>query len=102
MANHQIIHKNICGICGKEFRPKYKKQKYCSKRCSNAAVSERWKEDEQICWRCENAYCNCSWSKKLIPVPGWTAEKVTVDDSEGKFKTYKIISCPLFKEEVRK
>ena len=43
-----------------------------------------------ICFDCENACGNCSWSAvgmdgKLLfePVPGWTAEKVTINLGKG-------------------
>lgn len=61
-----------------------------------------------ICWDCENACGNCSWSAldpvtgkpQFKPVPGWTAEPVTRIEQTGRFKhkteTYKITACPQF------
>ena len=57
-----------------------------------------------ICFDCENACGNCSWSAvgmdgKLLfePVPGWTAEKVTINLGKGRAtETYHITDCPQF------
>ena len=31
---------------------------------------------EQLCWTCQKACGDCSWSRCFQPVKGWTAEKV--------------------------
>ena len=31
---------------------------------------------EQLCWACQKACGDCSWSSCFQPVEGWTAEKV--------------------------
>ena len=58
-----------------------------------------------ICFDCENACGNCSWSAvdmdgKLLfePVPGWTARKVTINLGKGRTtETYHITDCPQFR-----
>jgi hypothetical protein len=69
-----------------------------------------------ICFDCKNACGKCSWSAvdpvtgkvKFEPVPGWTAEKVTLNLGHickgTKFvETYHITACPLFEhDEPRK
>lgn len=32
---------------------------------------------EQLCWTCQKACGDCSWSSCFQPVEGWTAEKYT-------------------------
>jgi len=50
----------------------------------------------QLCWLCRKAIatpgCHCSWSKDLIPVPGWTA---TESEAKG-YTNYYITRCPEF------
>ena len=63
-----------------------------------------------ICFDCDNACGGCSWSAagmdgKLLfePVPGWTAEKVTLNWRKGKNDfTYHITACPQFSNTGRK
>ena len=45
-----------------------------------------------LCFDCYNATGGCSWSKFLIPVKGWVAEK-TSDEYGG---CYRVDSCPKF------
>ena len=45
-----------------------------------------------ICWDCKFAIGGCSWSDELIPVKGWTANKVVKQTTE----TFNVIGCPLF------
>lgn len=46
-----------------------------------------------LCWDCENA-CNggCTWSEKLEPVDGWTAQKTA--------NGYVVHDCPEFKRDA--
>lgn len=50
----------------------------------------------QLCWMCTKAVasdgCNCSWSKDMEPVSGWTATE-TFD--KGMFR-YHVTGCPEF------
>lgn len=58
-----------------------------------------------ICFDCENACGNCSWSAvdmdgklRFEPVPGWTARKVTINLGKGRTaETYHITDCPQFR-----
>ena len=51
-----------------------------------------------ICFDCENAVCGCSWSRSFEPVPGWTAEKVIIEQvyRKGFLESYHITACPQF------
>ena len=82
--------------CGAEFLTKRKEQRFCSKKCRMEARSEQVNDKGQICWICKKATGKCSWSKYFQPVEGWIAEPIIVKDKEGNFRSYKIISCPLF------
>ena len=59
---------------------------------------------KQLCWTCINAVADdkhgCSWSRSLIPVKGWTAEKSEIKQYEG-FEVYQISDCPLYKKGSR-
>lgn len=55
------------------------------------------KLSDTLCWKCKRATDgSCSWSKYLIPVEGWDAEK-RERRSEVYRQTYYVKSCPLFK-----
>lgn len=45
-----------------------------------------------LCFDCYNATGGCTWSKFLIPVKGWVAEKI--DNEYGE--CYRVDSCPKF------
>lgn len=60
-----------------------------------------------ICFDCDNACGDCSWSEvdpetgkpRFEPVPGWTAEKVTLNLGRGRTdETYHITDCPQFRK----
>ena len=61
-----------------------------------------------LCWTCINAVPNpqkghgCSWSRKLIPVKGWTAEgtilKCYATSEPKKYTCYRVMKCPEFVE----
>lgn len=64
-----------------------------------------------ICFDCDNACGDCSWSEmnletgkpRFEPVPGWTAEKVTLNLGKGRTDfTYHITACPLFSNTGRR
>lgn len=52
-----------------------------------------------LCWRCRHAVpsasTGCSWSRRFVPVEGWTAEKHQQKQSGSVYETYCVISCPL-------
>jgi hypothetical protein len=71
-----------------------------------------WQKKATICWRCLNAVPNkagtrgCSWSRKFIPVEGWTAEATTIYCQHGKnpsnyTESYVVRSCPEFISDGR-
>lgn len=102
----KIIHK-VCNLCNREYLAKSPDQRYCCKKCRLSAMEKSITEKKnhrynpkcgQICWRCENSTGGCSWSRGLKPIDGWRATKVKRDDCEDF--TYKILYCPLFKEEM--
>ena len=45
---------------------------------------------EQLCWTCQNACGDCSWSSCFQPVEGWTAENV----HRKTYDSYRITKCP--------
>ena len=47
-----------------------------------------------LCWDCQKATGKCSWSEKLIPVEGWTAEPTYTASSD--MHSYRVIECPEF------
>lgn len=56
-----------------------------------------------LCWRCRHAVpsasTGCSWSRRFVPVEGWTAEKHQQKQSGSVYETYCVISCPLFQKD---
>ena len=54
-----------------------------------------YRHKETICWDCKKASGLCSWSHRLIPVKGWTAEKSKRKTYEGQ-EIYCVIACPEF------
>lgn len=56
---------------------------------------------DTLCWGCKKACCGCSWSKRFVPVKGWTAtETVIIGGKNGneEIKSYRVIRCPEFEE----
>ena len=63
---------------------------------------------DTLCWNCINAVPNtqkghgCDWSRRLIPVRGWTAESTTLRNYAAKeprdVPNYRVIACPDFME----
>lgn len=45
---------------------------------------------EQLCWTCQKACGDCSWSSCFQPVEGWTAERV----HRKTYDSYRITKCP--------
>lgn len=105
-----MINIKNCVYCGRNFPTIKSNQKYCCKRCRLTAnelkVAEKKKQENnrynpktgQICWRCQNAtnMDKCTWSIGILP-KGCIAKKVKIKNE--RINTYKIISCPLFKED---
>lgn len=55
-----------------------------------------------LCWRCRHAVLSastgCSWSRRFVPVEGWTAEKHQQRSNGSAYETYCVTSCPLFQK----
>lgn len=51
-----------------------------------------------LCFECSRGGGLCSWSQRFEPVPGWTAEKISLrTQRKGKarqMETYRVIDCP--------
>lgn len=60
-----------------------------------------------ICWKCRNAVptatSGCSWSRDLVPVPGWVAEKHTTPHANdgGMITSYCVDYCPEFQKDSK-
>lgn len=62
-----------------------------------------------LCWACRNAVpkivngkyiCGCSWSMRLEPVKGWTAEKsIKKPRSDDPTETWHVTGCPEYEED---
>ena len=57
------------------------------------------KRKSSICLDCKNSVGFCSWSRHLIPIEGWNAEKRKVRSSVGVAETYCVRECPHFEKE---
>lgn len=59
-------------------------------------------QNHQLCWTCAHAVADrkhgCSWSRYLIPVRGWNAER----HRKGEYMTYCITTCPEYIKETDK
>lgn len=92
----------MCIVCGEIFTTTIKNKKCCSKRCE---ADER-ESGGQLCWSCQNASGNCSWSSKLIPVDGWIASPRTIRNYDSiariceETHTYKIKFCPQYIKDL--
>ena len=114
--------------CNKPFIAVTHNQKYCCKKCRLIAAEERAPKKQcgrrpnpktgQPCWRCQNAtdMNKCPWSIGVLP-EGCIAKRVKIKVPSLNLKidpnthnlniemvskesyTYKILSCPLFKED---
>lgn len=52
-----------------------------------------------LCWDCVNATnSRCSWSKRFIPVEGWTATKTRLNVTTRYVESYIVHECPQFEE----
>ena len=66
---------------------------------------------DTLCWHCANAVPNrektrgCSWSRKFIPVEGWTAARTDIycQNRRGRpyAESYIVKSCPEFVSDGR-
>ena len=56
-----------------------------------------------ICWNCQKACGDCSWSgyEQHTPVPGWKATRVPLKMNGGYETTYVVHECPEFVPDGR-
>ena len=61
-----------------------------------------------LCWTCRNAVpkmvkgeyvCGCSWSVRLEPVKGWTAEKDVKSPKNNPIETWCVLECPEYEAD---
>ena len=63
-------------------------------------MKQDFEKKTTLCWSCANAAGKCTWSDKLKPVRGWTAEKTKIKCSPVEFvDSYYVIACPRFKKD---
>ena len=58
----------------------------------------KWRK-ETLCWYCDKAGGNCSWSAKFQPVDGWNAIPTRIqtrDNPKGYVESYRVLDCPEF------
>lgn len=76
--------------------------------CREKERSRRGKTDRSLslCWSCQNAVPSadgrrgCEWSISKKPVEGWTAQESWQTAIHGeKLRSYKVLSCPKYKED---
>lgn len=52
---------------------------------------------DTLCGTCARGADECRFMARLIPVPGWEAEKVVYENQQGKKTyTYAVKKCPLY------
>lgn len=67
---------------------------YCHWKASNG-MSLMPAVQDTLCWSCSKAVRECPWSDLFEPVPGWVAEKTTIETNHGHCKdSYRVIECP--------
>ena len=64
-----------------------------------------------LCWTCRNAVpkmvngkyiCGCSWSVRLEPVKGWTAENSVKNQRSESYRmeTWHVLECPEYEADI--
>lgn len=54
---------------------------------------------DTLCGTCARGADECRFMARLIPVPGWVAEKIVYEKQNGKRSyTYAVKECPLYVE----
>lgn len=112
-----------CAICEKEFETKTA-TKTCSEECHKKLYAQtlrrclerkrtdksvgkqsneykyicKQNENDSLCWYCQNACGNCSWSRTLKPVEGWEVNIIDIQHKANNktyiTQSYKVINCP--------
>ncbi len=80
----------------KYFRTRAEAEKACGVKHITEMDSSRKKP--HLCNKCCADKKECSWRSSLEPVKGWKAKKINFKYGQKTVKAYKVISCPLFKE----
>ena len=91
------VQLKVCSMCGKPVTEAHR-SKYCSSACalksrflrmqSSKKKKVKRRENETLCWTCQNACCGCSWSSSFTPVEGWEAKPT----DNGYF----VVNCPQY------
>ena len=93
-----------CPVCKKVFESMTAK-KFCSLNCRNKAYNKpKRKRRETLCWTCQNATGQCSWSKNFTPVEGWDAVPTKVRGNlelDEWLDSYLVIDCPKYRKDLR-
>lgn len=101
----------LCTGCGKEVAVYGKslrsgRSRSCgSARCRKLADPDcvngvRSKPNEEtLCFSCENALCNCTWSQRFKPVPGWVATPTVIKRGEEPIHSFHVHQCPMYKPD---
>lgn len=83
----------VCKQCGKKFVVGIKRSSFCCEKCKEEYKDNIATISKHLCWKCEKVTkSGCSWSKKLIPVKGWSADVRIVHDGPR----YTVTDCPEF------
>ena len=90
------MYVSTCEICEKKFFTRSPLKTHCSEACKRRAIELKKMESEQLCWRCQNAYGGCSWSKEFQPVEGWEAEPTIINGDGVEIPSFDIKKCPMF------
>ncbi len=90
------LQANECEYCGRLFLTKYSTQKYCGKACKVESRKNKKENLDHLCWRCANSCGRCTWSKKLLPVEGWTAAPSVIKCGEITLHSFCVKACPKF------
>lgn len=60
---------------------------------------------QTLCWRCQNACGDCSWSDgSFTPVKGWKARRTIIRTNEtGEvIFSYLVLDCPMFNDDTKR
>ena len=86
-----------CGWCGKAFETTVRNKKHCCIKCEAQDLNN----GGHLCWTCQNYAGKCLWSAFFIPIRGWEAIPITIEeDGEKDIRTYKIKFCPLYNQDL--
>ena len=100
---------HLCVDCGEPAQRRGEKWWFIRcEECRTKKLNEQAHSDkaQSLCWSCQNAVPSadgrrgCEWSIFKRPVEGWTAqESWQTGIHGGRLRSYKVISCPKYKED---